>query len=64
MKFLITGGAGSVGRDLTSALLTLGHEVRVLDAKVDPAGIPGHANLELVEGRVEDVAVVGKAEKF
>jgi nucleoside-diphosphate-sugar epimerase len=31
MTFLITGGAGSVGRHLTLLLLEKGHRVRVLD---------------------------------
>lgn len=31
MNFLITGGAGSVGRDLTASLLEKGHSVRVLE---------------------------------
>ncbi len=35
MNFLITGGAGSVGRDLTASLLSKGHRVRVLDKKAE-----------------------------
>ena len=39
MNFLIAGGAGTVGRDLTAALLAKGHKVRVLDKR--PGACPG-----------------------
>ncbi len=39
MNFLITGGAGSVGRDLTASLLDKGHRVKVFDRKARDGGI-------------------------
>jgi len=33
MKFLITGGAGTMVRDLTAALVAKGHKVRVRDKR-------------------------------
>ena len=58
MNFLITGGAGSVGRDLTASLLEKGHRVRVLDKHVETFG-PLHDNkLELIPGRLEDSQLV------
>ena len=54
MNFLITGGAGSVGRDLTSSLLEKGHQVRVLDKCAETfAPLPAE-RLELIHGRLED----------
>jgi nucleoside-diphosphate-sugar epimerase len=35
MKFLIAGGAGSVGQALTAFFIQKGHEVRVLDKEAD-----------------------------
>jgi UDP-glucose 4-epimerase len=58
MNFLITGGAGSVGRDLTAALLKRGHRVRVLDKHAETFG-PLHDNtLDLIPGRLEDLQLV------
>ena len=58
MHFLITGGAGSVGRDLTAALLAKGHGVRVLDQHAEAFPLPHHKNVELVQGRLEDPPLV------
>ena len=64
MKFLITGGAGSVGHALTSSLLQKGHHVRVLDKNTDILKPSlSHINLELIKGRVEDPMVVKEAVK-
>lgn len=60
MHFLITGGAGSVGWDLTASLLGAGHRVRALDKVAAPAGLR-HDHLEWVTGRVEDAALVRDA---
>jgi len=63
MKFLITGGAGSVGHALTSSLLEKGHSVRILDKKVDRLQSLEHKNLELIKGEVEDLSIVNGAVK-
>ena len=63
MRFLLAGGAGAVGRDLTPALLGMGHAVRILDKNPETLPIPGHENLEVVKGRVEDRAAADKAVK-
>jgi len=63
MKFLITGGAGSVGQDLTSSLLKKGHQVRVVDKNMDSLKPLGQENLELVKGGVEDLPLVKRAVK-
>lgn len=63
MKFLIAGGAGAVGRDLTGALLKKGHAVRVLDTNTEGFPLSGQENLELITGRVEDRSLVDKAVK-
>ena len=61
MNFLITGGAGSVGRDLTSSLLEKGHRVRVLDKRAEPFAPLVDKKLELIQGRLEDSRLVTEA---
>jgi len=53
MNFLLIGGAGSVGRELTSLLLKEGQEVKVLDR--DEASL-GHLppKVEAIHGNLED----------
>lgn len=63
MKFLITGGAGSVGQALTSSLLEKGHQVRVLDKRADLLQSLEDKNLELIKGKIEDFSVVKEAVK-
>jgi len=63
MKFLIAGGAGSVGQALTLSLLEKGHSVRVLDKKADRLQSLEHKNLELIKGEVEDLSIVNGAVK-
>ena len=63
MKFLIAGGAGSVGQALTAFFIQQGHEVRVLDKEADRLRSMGPKNLELVKGGIEDPAVVKEAVK-
>ena len=63
MKFLITGGAGSVGQALTRSLLEKGHSVRVLDKKADQIHSLKRRNLELIKGGIEDPSAVSGAVK-
>jgi UDP-glucose 4-epimerase len=63
VKFLITGGAGSVGQALTLSFLEKGHSVRVLDKKADQLQSLEHKNLELIKGEIEDFSVVNGAVK-
>ena len=55
MHFLITGGAGFLGSALAQRLVTLGHDVRILDdlSGGDPARLPPDVNF--VRGDVNDV---------
>lgn len=56
MNFLITGGAGSVGRDLSASLVEKGHGVRVLDKR------PLHdRHVESIQGSLEDRPLVQAA---
>ena len=63
MRFLITGGAGSVGQALTLFFLEKGHSVRVLDKKADRLQSLDHRNLDLIKGEIEDLSVVSGAVK-
>jgi len=58
MNFLITGGAGSVGRDLTASLLREGHRVKVLDRQDETVSPLRDKKLEWIQGRLEDVRLV------
>ena len=60
---MITGGAGSVGKSLTSSLLEKGHHVRVLDKKVEGLQSLKHKNLDLIEGGIEGLSVMKEAVK-
>lgn len=60
-KILITGGAGSCGRFLTSSLLEAGHLVRVIDKDVTPLRSVHSPNLTLIPAGVEDRAAVRSA---
>lgn len=61
MRILVTGGRGSVGRELVADLLTRGHRVVVMDRALEAAEPPVHPRLEFVAGAVEDEAAVGEA---
>lgn len=63
MNFLLTGGAGSVGRDLTAAFLKKGHNVKVLDRNVEAHAFPEDKKLGLIQGRLEDAQLVQEALK-
>ena len=59
MNFLITGGAGSVGRDLTGSLMAKGHRVRILDKQAQTGtSLSGDAKPEWVQGALEDARLV------
>lgn len=68
MKYLVTGGAGFIGSNLTRALLASGQSVRVLDnfltgKRENLAGLAeahGEA-FELIEGDLRDLETVRKA---
>jgi len=60
MNFLIAGGAGSVGRDLTASLLEKGHRVRILDKHVEAFALHDK-NVDLIQGRLEDLPLVRQA---
>ncbi|HEX9205998.1 MAG TPA: SDR family oxidoreductase, partial [Candidatus Deferrimicrobiaceae bacterium] len=68
MRYLVTGGAGFIGSNLTRALLAAGHRVRVLDnfltgKRENLAGLAeAHVGtFELVEGDIRDPAATRKA---
>jgi UDP-glucose 4-epimerase len=61
MNFLITGGAGSVGRDLTASLLSKGHSVKIFDRKAVAAGSIHDDRLEWIQGPLEDARLVQAA---
>ena len=61
MRVLVTGGNGSVGRELVPALLAGAHQVVVLDKELEALQGMAHPALELVRGGVEDAALVPEA---
>ena len=63
MRILVTGGLGSVGRELVADLLTRGHRVVILDKGLGAEAPPAHSRLEMVPGSVEDEAAVAQASR-
>jgi UDP-glucose 4-epimerase len=61
MRILVTGGNGSVGRELVPALLARDHEVAVLDPELGALERIPSPRLRLVRGGVEDRAAVRAA---
>ena len=66
MKILITGGAGFIGSFLVDKLVSLGHEVRILDnleEQVHGGKKPDYLNLqaEFIKGDVRDYDVLKQA---
>ena len=64
MNCLVTGGAGFIGSNLTKALLTSGHTVRILDnfstGKRENLG-PYQERVELIEGDLRSYHIVHEA---
>jgi len=67
MKILVTGGSGYLGSILTRKLLEKGHSVRILDnflfGKNSIKEIENNKKLEILEGDIRDLSVVGKSLK-
>lgn len=67
-RYLVTGGAGFIGRYLCEALLQRGHQVRVLDAlieqvhgQISPQAAPVPKDVEFIHGDVRDAKAVAAA---
>jgi nucleoside-diphosphate-sugar epimerase len=59
---LITGGAGSVGRQLAGMFLAEGRPVRIFDLPfMDFSGLEGEANVEVIKGDITEKVAVEKA---
>lgn len=59
---LITGGAGSVGKELTLKLIEKGHRVRVFDLPIcDFSDLENKPQVEIHTGDIRDAGVVQKA---
>ena len=54
-KVIVTGGCGFVGHPLTTALLELGHQVRVIDAMWFGNHLPDHKNLDVIKSDIRDL---------
>ena len=67
MRILLTGGAGYLGSVLARKLLANGHHVRILDnflfGKDSIKDIQDNKKLEVVQGDIRDLAIVGKSLK-
>ncbi len=63
IKILITGGSGSLGGYTVPRLIKKGHEIKVLDKRIDVFKGTEGKGLELIEGGVEDRGKVNEAVK-
>ena len=54
-KIMVTGGGGFVGHLLTTALLELGHQVRVIDAMWFGNHLPNDPDLEIIESDIRNL---------
>lgn len=61
MRIVVTGGNGSLGRDLIPALLARGHHVVALDRELGALRVLSLAGLKMIQGAVQDAAAVGEA---
>ena len=62
MRILITGGAGSIGAELTHRLVEQGFQVRVFDLPImDFGALEARENVEIVKGDITDAAIVRAA---
>ena len=63
--YLITGGAGFIGRQVAAEMLAAGARVRILDALIDQVHGDGEPVLppgaEFIEGDVRDATLVARA---
>ena len=65
-KFLVTGGAGFIGSNLTEAILNLGYKARVLDnfstgKRENIEAFLNNKNFELLEGDIRNIETCRKA---
>lgn len=65
-RYLVTGGAGFIGSNITAALVAAGERVRVLDNLATGRwenldGIDEQSHIERIEGDIRDAAAVAKA---
>lgn len=58
MKCLVTGGAGAIGSNLVTKLLSLGHDVTVIDDLSSGHRVLVPPQARLILGSIEDVAVL------
>ncbi len=56
----LTGGTGYLGRHLLAPLLEAGYRVRLLAPPGTSPPLPDHAGLEVIEGALEDPAVLAR----
>jgi nucleoside-diphosphate-sugar epimerase len=67
MRILLTGGSGYLGSILTRKLLANGHNVKILDnflfGKDSIKDIKNNKKLEIIEGDIRDLSIVGKSLK-
>ncbi len=61
MRILVTGGNGSLGRGLIPSLLARGHRVVALDKELGALRALFLADLEMIQGSVQDAAAVEEA---
>ena len=51
---LVTGGTGTLGREVVARLLDAGHELRAVSRRARPAGGPGPFTSMAVDLRLEE----------